>query len=80
MAVLPAPLVKGNDLLFDNERSMEPYQTGTLYLAATYGLLKERDPDVQTFYEFFKQELTELGVDPDDIPSVTSLLEPGDSK
>ncbi len=80
VAVLPATLSNGADLLLDNELTMEPYQTGLLYLAATYALLKDRDPDVQMFYEFFKQELTELGVDPDDIPSIASLLEPGDSK
>lgn len=80
VATTPQPLTNGNDYLYDNYDYMEPYIVGTIYLAAAYALMKDRDPDVTMFYEFFKQELIDLGIDPDDIPSIQSVIEPGDSR
>lgn len=81
LAVLPKSLQDDGDLLFEGQEQMERYQMATVYLAATYALFKERNTeDAGVFYNLFRDELTDAGINPDDVPSIETLLQPGDSR
>jgi hypothetical protein len=76
VSVLPAEMTTGSDELFSGVDAMEKYQGVVINIAAALALLKERyDGDAERFYQFGIQELQQLGVKPDDIPTFQNLRE-----
>jgi len=76
VSILPADLVADSDELFNGVDAMEKYQGTVLNFAAALALLKERyDSDAERFYQFGMQELSNLGVKPDDVPTFQDLRE-----
>jgi len=76
VSVLPTDMSADSDEVFDGADSMEKYQGTVINFAATLALLKERyDGDAERFYQFGMQELTSLGVKPDDIPTFQQMRE-----
>lgn len=70
VAVHADTLVNDTQLVFNGSGPMEKYQTVLLNIAAAYALLKERyDQDAERYYQFAMQELSALGVSPEEIPT-----------
>lgn len=70
ISVLPEDLSADGDELFGGEEVMEKYQGVVLNIAASLCLLRERyDGDAERFYQFAIQELQNLGVNPEEIPT-----------
>ena len=75
VAVLPDDMSLDSDEPFDGHGPMEKYQGAIVQYATVLALLKERyDQDAERFYQFFQQEMVNLGNDPASIPPMPQPL------